>query len=341
MLLPGQLNWRCTILTDQPAWKVWHDDSEPIRLGVSSCLLGRKVRFDGGHKRDRYLTDVLGDWVEWVSVCPEVEIGLGTPRPTIRLEGSIEDPRLVEPTGGTDLTLRMLEYSERRVSELKAENLDGYVLKRASPSCGMERVRVWNESGMPDKRGVGIFAGVLLDRWPNLPVEEEGRLNDPVLRENFVERIFCCHRWRSLNRLGLTRARLIAFHTAHKMLLRAHNEAGYRRLGKLVASFGQRPESEIFADYEDEFFSILKRRAAAKRHVNIMHHAVGYLRKNIDAADRRELLGLIEDYRLGLIPLIVPVTMLRHHVQRHHIQYLLGQIYLEPHPKELMLRNRV
>ena len=326
---------------DQPAWQAWHDESEPIRVGISSCLLGRKVRFDGGHKRDRYLTDVLGEWCEWVSVCPEVEIGLGTPRPTIRLEGSTDHPRLVEPKTGEDLTERMRGYSEGRVGELQTLDLDGYVLKRASPSCGMERVRVWNDSGMPDKSGVGIFAEVLLDRWPNLPVEEEGRLNDPVLRENFVERLFCRHRWRSLVRAGLTRSRLIAFHTAHKMLIRAHNEAGYRRLGKLVASFGQRPDAEIVADYEDEFFSILKRRATAKRHVNVLQHAVGYLKNDLEQADRQDLLRHIEDYRLGHVPLIVPVTMLRHHVHRNHIAYLVGQIYLEPHPKELMLRNRV
>jgi len=326
---------------DQPAWRAWHDESEAIRIGVSSCLLGRKVRFDGGHKRDRYLTDVIGEWAEWVSVCPEVEIGLGTPRPTIRLEGTVEDARLVEPKSGEDLTDRMREYSVRRVDELESDDLDGYVLKRASPSCGMERVRVWSGKGMPDKRGIGIFAAALLERWPNLPVEEEGRLNDPVLRENFVERIFCRHRWRSLVRLGLTRARLIAFHTAHKMLLRAHNEAGYRRLGVVVASFGQRSDAEIFADYEGEFFAVLKRRATPKRHANVLQHAVGYLKKVINPDDRRELLGLIEDYRLGLVPLIVPVTMLRHHVHRQHIDYLVGQIYLEPHPKELMLRNRV
>lgn len=327
--------------TDQPAWQVWHDEGEPIRVGVSSCLLGRKVRYDGGHKHDRYLTDVLGEWFEWVSVCPEVEIGLGTPRPTIRLEGSAAAPRLVEPGSGEDLTERMRSYSERRVGELRGLELDGYVLKRSSPSCGMERVKVWNRGGMPEKSGVGIFAAVLLERCPSLPVEEEGRLNDPVLRENFIERVFASHRWRSLRRAGLTRARLIAFHTAHKMLLRTHNEAGYRRMGALVASFGRRPDGEVFAEYEESFFDILARRATPKRHVNVLQHAVGYLREAVDDGDRRELLALIEDYGKGLVPLIVPITMLRHHVRRHDIDYLSGQLYLEPHPKELMLRNRV
>lgn len=326
---------------ETPAWKAWHDESEPIRVGISSCLLGRRVRFDGGHKRDRYLTDVLGDWIEWVSVCPEVEIGLGTPRPTIRLEGRPDDPRLIEPKSGDDLTERMRTYSETRVTELRELDLDGYVLKRASPSCGMERVRVWNSGGMPEKKGAGIFAAVLLQRWPNLPVEEEGRLNDPVLRENFVERLFCRHRWRSLVRAGATRSRLVAFHTAHKMLLRAHNETGYRRLGRIVASFGRRPDAEVFAEYEDEFFTDLKFKATSKRHTNVLQHAVGYLKGVIDPADKRELLELIEDYRNGLVPLVVPMTMLRHHVGRHGVDYLTGQIYLEPHPKELMLRNRV
>lgn len=324
-----------------PAWKVWHDDSEPIRVGVSSCLLGRQVRYDGGHKRDRYVTDILGEWFKWVMVCPEVEIGLGTPRPTIRLEGDVERPRLVEPKSGEDLSERMRSYSEKRVTDLQKLDLDGYILKRASPSCGMERVKVWSESGMPTKKGAGLFAEVLLKRWPELPVEEEGRLNDPVLRENFVERVFCRHRWRSLNRGGRTRGKLVAFHTAHKMLLRAHNEAGYRRLGKIVASFGSRTDAEVFDAYEEEFFTVLRRRATPKRHANVLQHAVGYLKKLAEPAERRELLDLIEDYRQSLVPLVVPITLLNHHVRRHRVPYLAGQIYLEPHPKELMLRNRV
>jgi len=237
---------------NQPAWRVWHDGSAPIRVGISSCLLGRKVCYDGDHKHDRYLTDVLGTWLDWASVCPEVEIGLGTPRPAIRLEGAAADPRLVEPVGGEDLTERMRAYAERRVGELRDLDLDGYVLKRASPSCGMERVKVWSSSGMPEKSGIGIFAA-----------------------------------------------------------------------------------------YEDEFFAVLATKANVKRHTNVLQHAVGYLKKVLEPGDRRELLDLIEDYRAGLVPLVIPITMLRHHVHRNHVDYLNDQLYLEPHPKELMLRNRV
>lgn len=323
-----------------PSWRRWHDD-EPIRLGISSCLLGAKVRFDGGHKQDRYLTDVLGDWFNWVPVCPELEIGLGVPRPTIRLVAGEKGTRLVEPKSGDDLTDRMEVYSKDRVDSLMAKDLDGYILKRASPTCGMERVKVYTEAGMPLKSGVGIFAQVLLEKWPNLPVEEEGRLNDPRLRERFIEHVFCRHRWRTLVRRGLNRRSLIAFHTAHKLLLRAHNEAGYRRLGKIVASAGTIPDDELFRTYEHEFHAVLMNKATSKRHANVLYHAIGYLKRSLDPFEKQEVVALIEDYRNGLVPLIVPLTLLRHHIAKHGIDYLQGQLYLEPHPRELMLRNRV
>ncbi len=326
--------------SSEPSWKSWHDD-EPIRLGISSCLLGAKVRFDGGHKRDRYLTDVLGEWFKWVPVCPELDIGLGVPRPTIRLVEGGENPRLMEPKSGEDLTERMEIYSHQKVDELMAKDLDGYILKRASPSCGMERVKVYTEAGMPLKSGAGVFARILMEKWPHLPVEEEGRLNDPMLRVRFIEHVFCRHRWRMLVRRGLTRRSLIQFHTAHKLLLRAHNEAGYRRLGKIVASAGTIPDAELFQAYEDEFHNVLKNRATRKRHANVLYHVLGYLKKVLDPFEKREAVALIEDYRNDLVPLIVPITLLRHHIAKHDIDYMQGQLYLEPHPRELMLRNRV
>jgi uncharacterized protein YbgA (DUF1722 family)/uncharacterized protein YbbK (DUF523 family) len=324
----------------EPSWTKWHDD-EPIRLGISSCLLGAKVRFDGGHKHDRYLTDVLGEWFRWVPVCPEVEIGLGTPRPTIRLVQGGKHPRLVEPKSGEDLTERMEIYSRRRVDELMAKDLDGYVLKRASPTCGMERVKVYTEAGMPVASDAGVFARILMERWPTLPCEEEGRLNDPMLRERFIEHVFCRHRWRTLVRRGLSRRSLIAFHTAHKLLLRAHNEAGYRRLGRIVASAGTIPDAELFDSYEAEFNAVLSARATRKRHANVLYHVLGYLKQVLDPFEKQEAVALIEDYRKELVPLVVPITLLRHHAAKHDVDYLKGQLYLEPHPRELMLRNRV
>jgi uncharacterized protein YbgA (DUF1722 family)/uncharacterized protein YbbK (DUF523 family) len=325
----------------QPAWQRWHDESEPIKIGISSCLLGKKVRFDGGHKRDRYLNDVLGRWLTWVPVCPELEIGLGVPRPTIRLESGEPNPRLVEPKGGLDLTEKMQDYAESKVTDLQAAELDGFVLKKGSPSCGMERVRVYGPGGMPTRNGVGVFARVLMRRWPNLPVEEEGRLNDPLLRERFIAHVFCRHRWRTMARKGLTRRRLIEYHTAHKLQLRSHNEAAYRRLGRIVASAGTIPDSELYKSYENELHTALSRRASSKRQTNVLFHALGYLKKVLEPFEKQELVQLIEDYRNGLVPLIVPITLIRHHVAKHDVPYLEGQLYLEPHPRELMLRNRV
>jgi uncharacterized protein YbgA (DUF1722 family)/uncharacterized protein YbbK (DUF523 family) len=328
-------------MTDLPAWKSWHAEDEPIRIGISSCLLGQKVRYDGGHKHDRYLSEVLGEWMEWTPVCPEVEIGLGIPRPSIRLEGTVDNSRLVEPDAGTDLTDRMERYSRKRVRELKRDDLDGYVLKRGSPSCGMERVRVYGKRGMPMKKGTGVFARALMEWWPQLPVEEEGRLNDPVLRENFIERVFCRHRWRSMLQKGLTRRRLVGFHTAHKIVLRSHNVAGYRRCGRIVESAGTIPDRELFAAYETEFHDTLRSKTTAKRHANVLLAVLGYLKRALEASEKQELVNVVEDYRQGLVPLIVPITLLRHHVHKHGVEHMIGQLYLEPHPKELMLRNRV
>ena len=320
-------------------WRAWHDESEPLRLGVSSCLLGSLVRFDGGHTRDRFVTDMLGPWVEWVSVCPEVEVGMGIPRPTIRLEQRPEGERLIAPSTGEDFTDRMNEYSAGRVQELGDIGLDGYVLKKASPSCGMERLPVYKNGMRASRRGVGLFAASLMERYPNLPVEEEGRLNDPLLRENFIERVLCRNRWRLAVKRGLTRRRLIEFHTAHKLLIRAHNESGYRRLGTLVGNSGSTPDSELFASYEEEFQAALKTKPTLKKHTNVLQHAMGYLKKVLDSDEKRELLTEIDDYRKGLLPLIVPLTLLRFNVNRHSVDYLLGQLYFDPHPKELMLRN--
>jgi uncharacterized protein YbgA (DUF1722 family)/uncharacterized protein YbbK (DUF523 family) len=326
------------------AWSHWHEGAGPIRLGISTCLLGEKVRYDGGHKRDAFLVEELGRWVEWVSVCPEVEIGMGIPRPTVRLvdvgdeDGSL---RMLSPENGADYTVPMRAFAEQRVAELRETELDGYVLKKNSPSCGMARVKVWGYSGPRSKDGVGLYAQALLAAWPHLPVEEEGRLCDPVLRENFVERIFCRNRWRTLVAGGRTRGRLVEFWTAHKLLVRAHDESGYQRLGKLVGSAKKGKADGLYAEFEGEFFTTLARHATTRKHTNVLQHAMGYLREHLDAGERAQLAAAIEDYRQGLLPLVVPVTLVRFQVQKHRVAYLLGQLYFDPHPKELMLRNRV
>jgi uncharacterized protein YbgA (DUF1722 family)/uncharacterized protein YbbK (DUF523 family) len=313
----------------------------PIRLGISACLLGHAVRYDGGHKRDRYLTDTLGRWVEWVPVCPEVELGLGIPRETIRLEGDPAAPRLVAPRSGANHTEAMARYARVRVEELARRDLCGYVLKRGSPSCGMERVEVHGAPGRPAKRGTGLFARALMERLPLLPIEEEGRLADPVLRENFVARLFAYARWKRTLALGMTRGRLVAFHAAHKLLLMAHDPAAGRRLGALVARVKERPLGRVVAEYGAGFMDALRRHATPARHTNVLEHMQGYLSAGLSADERRELVALIADYRRGLVPLVVPLTLVSHHVRRLRVAYLQTQVYLEPHPKELMLRNHV
>jgi uncharacterized protein YbgA (DUF1722 family)/uncharacterized protein YbbK (DUF523 family) len=313
----------------------------PIRIGVSACLLGEQVRFDGGHKRDGFLTDTLRRFVEFVAVCPEMEIGLGVPRETLRLERDNGGVRLIANKSHLDHTGKMEVYARRRAAGLTRENLSGYVLKKNSPSCGMERVRVYNEAGMPTRDGRGIFAEALLRRWPNLPVEEEGRLNDPHIRENFIERVFAYYRVREFFSRRWTQEGLIAFHAAHKLQLLAHSPHAYAELGRIVAEAKKADRTGFRDRYEREFMAPLAKPATPARHVNVLHHMIGYFRGSLDADGRRELLGVIEDYRAGLVPLIVPITLMRHYVRLFGVEYLRGQVYLEPHPKELMLRNRV
>jgi uncharacterized protein YbgA (DUF1722 family)/uncharacterized protein YbbK (DUF523 family) len=317
--------------------------SSKLRVGVSSCLIGRKVRYDGQHKRDAFLVDVLDAFVEWVPVCPELEIGLGVPRESIRLVGSPAAPHLLAERSGADHTGAMARYAEARVRELEREDLDGYVTKKDSPSCGMERVRVYPERrGPPRREGVGAFARVLLDRLPLLPVEEEGRLHDPALRESFIERIFGYARWKAARRAGMRRADLVAFHTAHKLTILAHSPAAYRRLGALVASM--RKGSSIapaVEAYGRGFMEALRVPATRGRHANVLQHVTGYFREVLPPEERKELEEVVHDYARGLVPLVVPQTLVRHHVKKHGVAYLAGQIYLDPDPKELLLRNHV
>lgn len=315
-------------------------ENEKIRLGVSACLLGAEVRYDGGHKKDSFLTDTLGPFVEWIPVCPEVEIGLGIPRDTLRLAGDEEAPRLVVQKTGEDLTARMRRYAETKTRQLEALGLHGYVLKRASPSCGLFRVRVYRESGTPIGGGRGLYADELVRRFPALPVEEEGRLSDAAIRENFIERVFAAARWRALLQAKPRPRDLVAFHAAQKFAILAHSPAHYAKLGRLVASAGSRTREKL-GEYGTLFMEALAVRATRARHANVLQHLAGFFKRQLDAPSRAELAELIQEYRGGLVPLVVPLTLVKHYVRNFDLTYLADQVYLSPHPKELMLRNHV
>jgi uncharacterized protein YbgA (DUF1722 family)/uncharacterized protein YbbK (DUF523 family) len=317
------------------------NEERPIRLGVSSCLLGNEVRFDGGHKRDRFVTDLLGRFIEWVPVCPEVEVGMGTPRPAMRLVEGRDGVRMVEIKSDRDHTQPMKTYSARRVRELKTLDLCGYILKKDSPSCGMTRVKIYGEAAMPSRKGRGLYATALMDAYPNLPVEDEGRLNDPKLRENFIERVFAYERLCKLFRGRWTAGQVVDFHTAHKLQLMAHSTDAYRKLGRLVATVKRKQRAVFREQYECGFMDGLVPLATPGRNANMLQHAAGHLKQCLDSPSRTELADLIHDYRKGLMPLVVPITLIGHHARRHGIDYLNAQVFLEPHPRELMLRNHV
>jgi uncharacterized protein YbgA (DUF1722 family)/uncharacterized protein YbbK (DUF523 family) len=311
-----------------------------LRVGVSSCLLGQEVRWDGGHKRDRFLADALAPYVEWVPVCPEIEIGLGVPRPPIRLEGEVGAPRLVAPSSRADHTERMVRFAQARVAALSRLNLAGYVLKKDSPSCGMERVPVHARGGFR-RQGVGLFARALMDALPALPVEEEGRLADARLRENFIERLFARQRWLEFRAARPTVGKLVRFHTMQKLSVLAHDPDRYRGLGRLVAGAKRRSLGDVLDEYEHGFMAALRTLATRGRHVNVLEHVLGHVSDEISSAARAELVDAIADYRRGLVPLLVPITLLRHHVRRLEVESLADQVYLELHPRERMLRDHV
>ena len=314
---------------------------EKIRLGVSSCLLGEEVRFDGGHKRDRFLTDSLGKYVQWVPVCPEVEIGLPTPRETLRLVGEPDAQRLVFSKSGEDITERMKSWAQKRVVELEKEDLSGFIFKAKSPSSGMARVKLYDKNGSPNSRGVGLFAQAFMEHFPLLPVEEDGRLNDPRLRENFIEIIFTLKRWRESIAAGKTHGVLVDFHTRHKLLILSHSPETYRQMGKLVAGHHGLETNETYAQYMALLMKGMRMRTTTRKHVNVLQHVLGYFKKQLDADEKQEVLQIIEDYRAGLLPLIVPITLLNHFVRKYEQPYLQRQVYLNPHPLELQLRNHV
>jgi uncharacterized protein YbgA (DUF1722 family)/uncharacterized protein YbbK (DUF523 family) len=314
---------------------------DKITLGVSSCLLGEKVRYDGGHKLDLFIRETLGRFVDYVPVCPEVECGLPVPREAMHLVGQPESPRLVTIKTGLDHTERMLSWGRNRVGELENENLCGFIFKSKSPSSGMERVRIYGRNGSATKSGVGIWARLFMNHFPLLPVEEDGRLHDPLLREMFVERIFVMKRWRETMIDRPTLGRLVDFHTRHKLLVMSHSPEIYRVLGRLTATAKGRPIQDVSQEYLTLLAKALALKTTIKKNVNVLQHIAGYFKKQLDRQDKEELGELLHAYKQGLIPLIVPVTLLNHYVRRYDQPYLKDQYYLNPHPLELKLRNHV
>jgi uncharacterized protein YbgA (DUF1722 family)/uncharacterized protein YbbK (DUF523 family) len=314
---------------------------EEIRVGLSTCLLGQKVRFDGGHKHSRYITDILGAYFTFVPVCPELEVGMGVPREPVHLEGDAAAPHMIGSRSGEDWTDRMNVYARKRVDQLAGMDLSGYILKSKSPSCGMERVSVVSEKGMPQKVGRGLFAARLLEALPLLPVEEEGRLNDARLRENFIVRVFAYHALRRVLGGRFRRGEVVAFHARQKLLLMAHSPRHYKELGQLVAAIKDHPPAEFRDLYSRLFMEALAVKTTTRKNVNVLQHILGYLKTHLSPEEKRDVLAVIEDYRQGWVPLVVPLTLLAHKLRIFQVEYILDQIYLDPHPKELMLRNHV
>lgn len=313
-----------------------------VRLGISSCLVGERVRYDGGHKLDPFLRDTLGRFVDFIPVCPETECGLTVPREAMHLVGDSANPRLVTVRTGLDITPRMRAWGQRRLDELERTGLDGYIFKSKSPSSGMERIKVYDEAGHPVRSdGVGIWARMVMERFPLLPAEDEGRLHDPVLREQFIERVFVQRRWRGLLGAGITRGGLVEFHTRHKLLVMAHSPQLARELGRVVALPDGISAGAASAQYLDSLVRALSLKATVKKHVNVLQHIMGYFKHRLTADEKREFLDIIEAYHRALVPLIVPVTIANHYVRKYHEPYLSRQYYLNPHPLELRLRNHV
>jgi uncharacterized protein YbgA (DUF1722 family)/uncharacterized protein YbbK (DUF523 family) len=309
-------------------------------IGISSCLLGEEVRYDGGHKRDTFITEHLARHFDFRPVCPEVAIGLGVPRPAIHLRQGENRVRVVDSKDPeVDHTDAMEDYARRQAGELR--DISGYIFKAKSPSCGVWRVPVQQGQGPPDRGGRGVYADAFIRARPLLPVEEEGRLNDPVLRENFVERVFAFRRWQDLTAEGLTPDGLVRFHTIHKLTIMSHDDQAMRALGRLVSKAGSRSIEELAGEYITGFMDTMAKRATRKRHADVLMHLMGYLKSHLDGDDKQELLDVIHEYRRGEVPLIVPLTLIKHHFRRHPHPYATEQVYLNPHPRELMLRNTI
>ncbi len=313
--------------------------NEMIKIGVSGCLLGQKVRFDAQHKYHWYINEILAKHFQYVSVCPELEIGMGVPRKAVRLIGNPEAPEMIEPVSGTNWTSKMQIYSDKKISNLS--NLCGFLFKKGSPSCGAFKTKVYGKNGIPQLNGRGLFADAFCKRWPLIPVEDEGRLNDPKLRENFLERVFGYYRLKTILSERFKREDWINFHEKNKFLLLSHSRKHYTHLGQLVASISNRTPAEFKDEYAKQYMEALAVMASPKKHGDALLHILGFLKKQINSEQKIDIIKSIENYRLGIHPLIVPITLLNHYITVYKIPYIQDQVYLQPHPADLSLRNHV
>jgi uncharacterized protein YbgA (DUF1722 family)/uncharacterized protein YbbK (DUF523 family) len=309
----------------------------PLRIGISACLLGENVRFDGGNKRDPFINELLGKYFEWAPVCPEVEVGMGVPREAVQLAGRIEAPRMLGVRSRNDWTSKMQDFAKMRCSRLQDLHLSGFVFKSRSPSCGIDRIPVYNSQKIPVKKGHGLFSKIFTETFPLVPVEDEGRLNDSRIRENFIVRVFAYGRLQQMLELPFSRSNFIRFHTIHKYLLLSHSPKHYSLLGRIAA----RPDKPALQEYAPLFMAALGIKSTVKKNVNVLLHILGYLKNQLALPEKADLLDVIGQYGKELVPLIVPITLLKHYVKKFDIQYIKNQVYLDPHPRELMLRNHV
>ncbi|MFA4918994.1 MAG: DUF523 and DUF1722 domain-containing protein [Thermodesulfovibrionales bacterium] len=313
---------------------------EKIKIGISACLLGEKVRYDGGHSLDRYITETLGRYFEWVQVCPEVEYGLPVPRETMHLTGEPASPRLVTVSTGIDHTDGMTKWATDKLSRLEKEDLSGFIFRSKSPSSGIGGIKVYSSSGITDK-GTGIFGGAFMQYFPLVPAIDDGRLHNPNLRENFIDQVLAYNRWQEFLKKGEGIRELIAFHTNLKLLILSHSPKHYSTLGTLVAQAKKYRPDVLYSKYINILMEGLRLLATIKKNTNVLLHIAGYFKKRLSSDDKRELLEVIEQYHKGYIPLIVPIVLINHYVRKFDEPYLKTQFYLNPHPMELMLRNHV
>lgn len=307
-----------------------------IKIGVSSCLLGENVRFDSGHKKNQYLINVLSNYFQFLPFCPEVAIGLGVPREPIRLVNINERIKCIGTKNAElDVTNKLKNIANEQLDWHRT--ISGYILKKDSPSCGMERVKVYT-SGMPERKGTGIYAQQLMKNFPNLPIEEEGRLNDLIIRENFIQRVYIYHRWQQMLSTEFSLKNIQKFHAQHKYIYMSHDQLGLKKLGALLANKCENT-TELAESYLSKAMILLKNRATKSNHANTLYHIQGYLKNVISADHKQELNEMIEQYRQGYVPLIVPITLLRHHFRKYPNEYITDSFYLAPHPGELMLLN--